>query len=85
MSPMQKWVRHGHGGLDWVKVLGLAISGTGLVVTLLKSFMVVASIPTELDNVKAEQERQRRVLEKVYDHVAFGTKGEVGPAPPVEK
>ncbi len=85
MSPIQRWVRHGHGGVDWVKVLGLGISGAGLVVTLIKTVLVIGTIPTELSHVKEEQERQGRTLEKVLDHVAFGQRGEIGPAPPVDK
>ena len=45
--------------------------------------MSVNTTANEVRHVKEEQEKQGRLLEKVYDHIAFGEKGEQGPAPPV--
>jgi len=83
-SGVMGWVRHGHGGIDWVKVIGLAMSGAGLTITVIKAVLTLGIMAADVKNVKEEQKRQGDRLEKVYEHVAFGKRGELGPAPPVE-
>lgn len=68
--------RNGLGLGDWLKL-------AGVVGTLAGALIGYGQTQAKVDALVKEQERQGKVLQNVYDHVAFGQGGTAGPAPPL--
>ena len=68
------------GVADWIKY-GLAV--IGLLGGVLAAVQSYGAMTAKVEAMAKEQERQGRVLQSVYDHVAWGQGGTAGPAPPL--
>ena len=64
-------------------VLGDAQKLFGIIASILAFAAWVGSMKSDVTHLKDDSAAMRAQLDKLYDHVAWGNKGEVGPRPPV--
>ena len=74
--PILKSAPLGLSSGDWLKIAGFVAALAGALVGY-------GQTQAKVDALVKEQDRQGKVLQSVYDHVAWGQGGTAGPAPPL--
>jgi hypothetical protein len=84
MAPLQKWSRTSAGGVDWIKVAGLAFSGAGVAIAIIGAMLKMGGVVSDVGHMKEDLAATRTQVDKLYDHVAWGQRGpEPKPQPPL--